>query len=358
MNRKTTRGILLLIGLVLWLVGAGSVLAAGEPTVFLHVHQASGGRVRVTLEGTQIGNVTNGKMRVYYKAEEAKLIESKAGAVLINGKSTYEINDVTGTKPEGEAVLVFAASDDFSADGAFLDMTFALQGNTKPEDLFLSVTVEEMALNGQDLSVKVGNIQVDGQDQGGNNNNNNNNNNQSGGNVTPAAKKDISTASVDPIKNQVFNNKKKQPGVKVKDGNTVLTKGTDYTLSYKNNKKTGKATVVIQGKGNYTGTKTAYFNIVPKKAAIKKVTSPGKKKIKVTIKKDTQADGYQIQCALNKSFKKGKKTVTLKKKTIINKTIGKCKSGKKYFVRVRSFKKIDGKKVYGAYSKIKPVNVK
>ena len=353
MNRKTTWGMLLLIGLVLWLVGAGSVLAAGEATVFLHVHQASGGQVRVTLEGTQIGNVTNGKMRVYYKAEEAKLIESKAGAVLSNGKSTYEINDVTGTKPEGEAVLVFAASDDFSADGVFLDMTFALQGNTKPEDLFLSVTVEEMALNGQDISVKVGNVQRDAQNQGGNNNNN-----QSGGNVTPTEKKDISTTSVDPIKNQVFNNKKKQPSVKVKDGNTVLTKGTDYTLSYKNNKKTGKATVVIQGKGNYTGTKTAYFNIVPKKAAIKKVTSPGKKKIKVTIKKDTQADGYQIQCALNKSFKKGKKTVTLKKKTIINKTIGKCKSGKKYFVRVRSFKKIDGKKVYGAYSKAKPVNVK
>lgn len=353
MNRKTTRGMLLLIGLVLWLVGAGQVLAAGEPTVFLHVHQASGGQVRVTLEGTQIGNVTNGKMRIYYKAEEAKLIQSKVGAVLSNGKSTYEINDVTGTKPEGEAVLVFAASDDFSADGVFLDMTFALQGNTKAEDMFLSVTVEELALNGNDISTVVGAVQRDAQNSGGNSNND-----QSGGNATPTVKKDISTTSVDPIKNQTFNNKKKKPSVKVKDGNTVLVQGTDYTLSYKNNKKTGKATVVIQGKGNYTGTKTVYFNIVPKKATIKKVTSPSNKKIKVTVKKDAQADGYEIQCALNKSFKKGKKTVTLKKKTIITKTIGKCKSGKKYFVRVRSFKKIDGKKVYGAYSKVKPVNVK
>ncbi len=53
------------------------------------------------------------------------------------------------------------------------------------------------------------------------------------------------------------------PTVKAKlNGEVVtLTKGTDYTVAYKNNIKAGTATVVITGKGNYTGTITKTFSI-------------------------------------------------------------------------------------------------
>ena len=56
----------------------------------------------------------------------------------------------------------------------------------------------------------------------------------------------------------------KEPTVTVKDGNTTLTNGTDYTVSYSNNVNLGTATATITGKGNYSGSKTANFTITAK----------------------------------------------------------------------------------------------
>lgn len=54
--------------------------------------------------------------------------------------------------------------------------------------------------------------------------------------------------------------------VKMKVGGSTVTlvKGTDYTVSYKNNVEAGTATVTIKGKGNFTGTVTVTFEIVKK----------------------------------------------------------------------------------------------
>ena len=51
------------------------------------------------------------------------------------------------------------------------------------------------------------------------------------------------------------------PDPVVKDGATTLVKGTDYTVSYSKNTYVGTATLTINGKGNYTGTKDANFTI-------------------------------------------------------------------------------------------------
>lgn len=53
----------------------------------------------------------------------------------------------------------------------------------------------------------------------------------------------------------------KKPGVTVKNGDTTLTQGVDYTLSYSNNINPGTATVTVTGMGNYTDSKSAYFTI-------------------------------------------------------------------------------------------------
>ena len=55
-----------------------------------------------------------------------------------------------------------------------------------------------------------------------------------------------------------------KPVVTVYDGNTLLKLNKDYKVAYKNNKKVGEATVTITGKGNYQGSVTKHFNIVPK----------------------------------------------------------------------------------------------
>jgi hypothetical protein len=74
--------------------------------------------------------------------------------------------------------------------------------------------------------------------------------------------KAASTLTIDPIANQTFTGAALTPAIVVKNGNTTLTLGTDYSVAYTNNTNAGSATVTITGAGNYTGTKTQTFSIV------------------------------------------------------------------------------------------------
>lgn len=158
-----------------------------------------------------------------------------------------------------------------------------------------------------------------------------------------------------------YTGKALQPAISSITYNSIaLLKGTsgDYTVSYKNNTNTGKASLVITGRGNFTGTKTLYFKIVPKKATVSKLTSPKKKYLKVTWKKDTKATGYQVVIAKNSKFTSGKKTYTVTSYKTVSKTISKLTSKKYYYVKVRAYKTISGVKCYGAYSSVKKIKVK
>ena len=88
-----------------------------------------------------------------------------------------------------------------------------------------------------------------------------------------------------------------------------------------------------------------------------KVKANGKKKIKVSWKKDKKASGYEITYSTKKSFK-GKKTIVVKSNKTTSKVVKKLTSKKKYFVKVRSYKQVGKTKTYGAYSKVKTVKVK
>ena len=95
----------------------------------------------------------------------------------------------------------------------------------------------------------------------------------------------------------------------------------------------------------------------PKSASIKKVKG-AKKAISVTWKKVSGVNGYEIQVATDKKFKKNKKTVTVKKQKTTKTTVKKLKAKKKYYVRVRTYKIVNGKKVYSSWSKVKSVKTK
>lgn len=82
-----------------------------------------------------------------------------------------------------------------------------------------------------------------------------------------------------------------------------------------------------------------------------------KKKVKVTWKKVEGAEGYVIQYATRSGFK-GKKSITIKKGTAVSKTIKSLVSKKTYYVRVRAYKKVDGKKIYTQYSAKKKARTK
>ena len=85
--------------------------------------------------------------------------------------------------------------------------------------------------------------------------------------------KNASYLTISPIATFTYNGSTQTPAVTVKDGSTTLTNGTDYTVSYSNNKNAGEATVTITGKGNYTGTKTANFTINAKDASYLNINS-------------------------------------------------------------------------------------
>lgn len=111
-----------------------------------------------------------------------------------------------------------------------------------------------------------------------------------------------------------------------------------------------------RAEANANNPQTATKITKPKKAKIKKVKGY-KKALEVRYAKVSGASGYQIQVATDKKFKKNKKTVTAKKsKTKVK--ISKLKKKKKYYVRVRAYKSVSGKKVYGAWSKVKTVKTK
>ncbi|MCR5430281.1 MAG: sialidase [Eubacterium sp.] len=167
-----------------------------------------------------------------------------------------------------------------------------------------------------------------------------------------AAKKNIMTCSYDPeIPNKVYTGKAIEPIKSMVYQGITLRKGVDYTLTYKNNVKIGKATIVIKGIGNFRETDTLKFKIVPGKVKITKAKGT-KKKIKLKYKKVKGAGGYEIQWAKKKSFKGKKVKKTKKLKYTIKR---KDKKRKKYYVRVRAYKKVKGKYYYGKFSKKKKV---
>ena len=155
-------------------------------------------------------------------------------------------------------------------------------------------------------------------------------------------------ATITAIKNQVQTGKSLKPAVQVKLNGKVLRNGKDYTVTYKNNKKAGKATVTVKFKGNYTGSKTGSFLIIPSKVNIKN-PSTAKKSITVKYSKVSGAKSYQVAYRLKGT---NKWSYTTKSK------ISKLTSGKEYEVMIRAGIKSGSKTLYGAWSNTKVIKVK
>ena len=93
--------------------------------------------------------------------------------------------------------------------------------------------------------------------------------------------------------------------------------------------------------------------IVVKASKVTKATNVKGKKAKITVKKAASVTGYQIQYGTKKNFK-GAKSVKTKATT---KTVSKL-AKKKYYVRVRTYKVVDGKTYYSSWSGAKTVTIK
>ena len=163
-------------------------------------------------------------------------------------------------------------------------------------------------------------------------------------------------ATVSGISTKAFTGKNITQSITVKYNGKTLKNGTDYTVSYSNNKKIGTATVKIAGKGSYTGTITKTFKINPAKQEIQKLTAKSKAFFVDWAQKGS-ATGYEIQYATNSKFTSAKKVTITNNKTDKT-TVSKLSGKKKYYVRVRSYTTVKGTKYYGAWSASKSVTTK
>lgn len=155
-----------------------------------------------------------------------------------------------------------------------------------------------------------------------------------------------------------YNGKEQKPTVKVKTSKgQTLKNGTDYTVTYTGNRKNvGRYAIKVTLKGNYSGSKTLYYTIVPQKVKITSAKSASKK-IAVswtTLRKE--CSGYEIQYSLKSDFKKSW-SVTVSNRSKM-KWIRSLKAKTIYHVRIRSFKKVSNKKYYSDWSNVKSAKTK
>ena len=158
----------------------------------------------------------------------------------------------------------------------------------------------------------------------------------------------------------VYTGKNLKPTVTVYNGKKKVA-NKYYTVTYKNNKNTGYATVIVKGKGKfakYAG--KASFIIRPKQMRKPSVKSTGKKTLAVGWVRDAQATKYVVQYSQNNKFQgKTTKSVTINKNTISKTTLKGLASGRYYYVRVRSYKVANGKNIYApSWSQVVKVRVK
>ena len=98
-------------------------------------------------------------------------------------------------------------------------------------------------------------------------------------------------------------------------------------------------------------------SVLPGKTS-KVTVSAGKRTAKVTWKKVSFAEGYEVVISSSKTFSKGFRVATIKNNNTTTRTFKNLKKGKKYYVHMRTYKTIDHVRYYGNYTKTKTITVK
>ena len=159
-----------------------------------------------------------------------------------------------------------------------------------------------------------------------------------------------------------YNGKVQTPTLAIKSADRTLKKGVDYTLSYSSGRKNvGRYAIKVTFKGDYSGTKTVTYDIIPKSTSITSISGIKNGFTAKWKKQAVQTTGYQVQYSLYSNFKSSTTLTAKSVKSLIVK-VGKLKGGKIYYVRVRTYRTVaysgSSVKICSAWSPIKSVKAK
>ncbi|MBQ6583292.1 MAG: leucine-rich repeat domain-containing protein, partial [Mogibacterium sp.] len=165
----------------------------------------------------------------------------------------------------------------------------------------------------------------------------------------------ISKASVSGVGSRGYTGKPRGQAPVVTYNGTTLKLGTDYTLSYRNNINVGTATMIITGKGNYTGSIQRTFPIVLQTPSLS-CTGRTRGKTKLTWSKVPGAAGYELYVRFpGKSYYKKVLTKSAAVKSVTHSGVTKNRI---YYYRVRAYVKVNGKLYYSSFSPVVKVRAK
>ncbi len=157
-------------------------------------------------------------------------------------------------------------------------------------------------------------------------------------------KKQVTACRTVQLINNTYTGKELTPPVAILYNNKQLVSGRDYTVTYKDNKNPGVASVIITGRGNYAGTTTLHFNILAANVFKLKASATTTSSIKLNWSKGSKVTGYQIYSSDGK-----KKYGTTSGSSY---TVKKLKAGTGYKFMVRSYVKVGGKTTYGQFQSV------
>jgi hypothetical protein len=148
----------------------------------------------------------------------------------------------------------------------------------------------------------------------------------------------------------------------------------DGKLTYKSSNQkvatvsaNGKVTIKGAGKAKITVTaaqtdnflktvKSVTITVNPKATTLSALKNKAAGKLQITWKSNKAVTGYEVQYSTSAKFV-GAKTVKIGKSKTVSTTVSKLKKGKKYYVRIRTYKTVSGKKYYSAWSKAKNLKI-
>lgn len=169
------------------------------------------------------------------------------------------------------------------------------------------------------------------------------------------AQPSLSSASVKVSAAPTYNGEEKMPRVTVKLYGKTLEEDEDYEVDYRNNVKPGKATVVIYGLGDYSGSKKASFVIRPGKPGWISAKANGSAAV-LSWKRDKYVSGYEVY--RSRSASSGFSRLG----TLTKNTNTKCQNVNlargTYYYKIRSYIQANGRKYYSAYSKARKVIIR